>query len=114
MGQGRGTEHAPAPAQEDEGGPLGDVRPVVGRVLAHGARPERGLVRVHGDEERDGLGADEDREHGEREGREAEPARDERGLVDVCVLCATGGRSRMSGCSIEQQGDYAPCARRDG
>lgn len=41
---------------------------------------------MHGDQEADGLRADEDREHGEWHGREAEAARDQRGLIDIGVL----------------------------
>ena len=78
--------HIRAADKERERRPLRDVRPVVGRVLAPRARPERRLVRVHGDEEPDRLRADEDREHRERHGCEAEAARDQRGLVDVGVL----------------------------
>ena len=46
---------------------------------------------MHGYQETDGLRANEDREHGQWHGCEAEAARDQRRLVDVSMLGASSG-----------------------
>ena len=79
--EGRGREgegDAPEPEQDGEGSPLGGVDPLVGGHVPVGAVPDprEVAVGVHGDQEADGLRADEDREHRERHGCEAEAARD--------------------------------------
>lgn len=64
--EGGAKGDVPEPEQDGEGGPFGGVDPLVGRHVPVGAVPDPGdvAVGVHGDEEVDGLRADEDREHG--------------------------------------------------